>query len=122
MSTTTTGAHRITIENADARVRVMFCGTVIADTTRAKVMHEGSMPAVYYIPEADLAKERLVSTEHHTHCPFKGTASYYDVVVGERTAENAVWYYPEPIDAVAAIKDHVAFYPERVGEIRVEPG
>lgn len=117
----TTDAHRITIEEAGSRVRAMFAGTVIADTSRAKVMREGSMPAVYYIPDADLAKDRLVPTEHHSHCPFKGTASYYDVVVGERTAENAVWYYPEPLDAVAAIKNHVAFYPERIDEICVEP-
>ena len=54
------------------------------------------------------------ATEHHTYCPYKGTASYWSIAVGDRLSENAVWAYPEPFDEVAALKDYVAFYWDRV--------
>ncbi len=110
-------AHSITIEKNPNRVKVTFNGTVIADTTRALVLHEGTLPPVQYIPREDVNMSYLRHTDHATHCPFKGDASYCNVSAGDRTAENAVWTYEAPDPAVAAIKDHVAFYPNKMDAI-----
>ena len=64
----------------------------------------------------------LARTAHKTHCPYKGDAAYYTIQVGGRAAENAVWTYEAPYPAVAAIKGHLAFYPERVDRIEEVPG
>jgi len=79
---------------------------------------EGSTvaPIVYYLPRTDVKMERLARTQHRTYCPFKGEASYFSILGG---AENAVWSYEQPYDEMAAIKDYVAFYPEKVDAIEV---
>jgi uncharacterized protein (DUF427 family) len=61
--------------------------------------------------------DRFERTGHHTHCPFKGDASYFTLSVGGRTAENAVWSYERPYDEVMDLKDRLAFYPDRVDAI-----
>jgi uncharacterized protein (DUF427 family) len=62
----------------------------------------------------------LVRSAHASHCPYKGDAAYYSLRVDGRTAENAVWTYEKPYPAMAPIKDHLAFYPDRVD--RIEEG
>jgi uncharacterized protein (DUF427 family) len=109
--------HRITTQSADVRVQVKFDGEIIADTEDALRMDEGSYPPVYYIPRKDVKMEWFVRTTHSTYCPFKGHASYYSLVSGRRTAENAVWSYEQPYDEVGGIKEHLAFYPEKVDAI-----
>ena len=111
--------HRITTQRADVRVQVTFNGEVIADSTDAFRLDEGTYPAVYYIPRKDAKMERLVRTAHTTYCPFKGHASYYTISSGGRTAENAVWSYETPYDEVSAIKEHLAFYSNKVDSIRI---
>ena len=106
----------IRIQPADARVRVTFKGAVIADSADALVLEEGRYPPVYYLPRKDVKMERLIRTSHTTHCPHKGDATYYSVSNG-RTARNAVWSYEQPIEQVQAIKDHLAFYPDKVDAI-----
>lgn len=64
---------------------------------------------IYFPPEA-IYKEYFRPSETHTVCPWKGTASYYDVVVDGKVNKDAAWYYPEPKAAAANIKDHVAFW------------
>ncbi len=113
--------HAITIEKNPNRVKVTFNGTVIADTRQALVLREGTLPAVHYIPREDVAMSYLRSTDHATHCPFKGDASHFTVNVEDRTAENAVWTYEAPYPAVADIKDHVAFYREKMDAIEELP-
>ncbi len=113
--------HAITIENNPNRVKVTFNGTVIADTRRALVLREGTLPPVHYIPREDVTMSYLRSTDHATHCPFKGDASYLTVSAEDRTAENAVWTYEAPYPAVADIKDHVAFYREKMDAIEELP-
>ncbi len=83
-----------------------FNGTVIARSDET-VMVEGN----HYFPIASVTGDVLEPTDHTTHCPWKGDASYFDVVVDGERGENAAWYYPAPKDAAANIKDHVAFYP-----------
>jgi uncharacterized protein (DUF427 family) len=111
--------HRIHTKPAGVRVRVTFKGDVIADTRNAIELEEpmeGSTvaPVVYYIPRADVKMDRLVRTSHGTYCPFKGHASYYSLADGP---ENAVWTYEEPYDEMLAIKEHLAFYPDKVDSI-----
>jgi uncharacterized protein (DUF427 family) len=109
--------HPISIARNDRRVRVRFAGTVIADSTRALILQEASYPAVNYIPREDVDMARLTPSAHASHCPYKGDASYFSIAAGGRSAENAVWSYQQPYPAMAAIKDHVAFYPDRVDAI-----
>jgi uncharacterized protein (DUF427 family) len=109
--------HPISIAVNGKRVRVTFAGKVIADTTRALTLKEASYPAVQYIPRADTDMTALAATEHHTHCPYKGDASYFTIKANGHSADNAVWSYVEPYSAVAAIKEYLAFYPNKVDAI-----
>lgn len=107
-------SHPITITPAGHRVVVRRGDQVVADTTSALTLQEASYPAVQYVPLADVDPAHLRRTDHRTTCPYKGEASYYDLVVGEDAAANAVWSYETPYDAVAPIAGHVAFYPNQV--------
>ena len=109
--------HPITVEPNLRRVRVRFNGKVVADTRRALSLAEASYPPVQYIPRADVDMSAFVATDHQTHCPYKGDASYFTLEVDGARAANAVWSYVEPYPAVASIKDHLAFYPSRVDSI-----
>ncbi len=107
-------AHSITIEKNLNRVTVAFHGTVIADTQQALVLKEGLLPPATYIPREDVNMPYLQRTDHSTHCPFKGDASYFSVCVDDKIADNAVWTYEAPIDSVAAITNYVSFYKEKL--------
>lgn len=109
--------HPITISPNSKRVRVLVNGQLVADTRRALTLREASLPPVQYIPRADAKMELFARTTHSTHCPYKGDASYFSLQVGGRNSENAVWSYEAPYPAVAEIKEHLAFYPNRVDRI-----
>ena len=111
--------HPITITPTAARVVVSLAGRTIADTRGALALKEASYPAVYYIPRADVDLSLLERTDHQTYCPYKGECSYYNIPVGGERSVNAVWSYEDPYAAVAAIKDYVAFYPDRVDALEV---
>jgi uncharacterized protein (DUF427 family) len=106
--------HPITIEKNLHRVVVKLGGQVLADTRNALTLREAKYPAVQYIPRADVDMARLIRTEHMTYCPFKGDCSYYSLPDGDERAINAVWTYEAPFPPVEAIRDHLAFYPDRV--------
>ena len=111
--------HPITITPTPRRVRVLFNGEVVAETTRALTLQEASYPAVQYIPREDVRMALLARTPRSTHCPFKGDASYFSIAVGGRQAENAVWSYESAYPAMAEIEGHLAFYPDRVDAIEI---
>ena len=113
--------HPITIAPSRDRVRVMFDGKAVADTTRALVLQEASYKPVFYIPREDVDMASLVRTSHTTHCPYKGDASYWSIRSGPRTVDNAVWSYEAPFEAMAPIKGHLAFYADRVDSIEERP-
>ena len=92
----------------------MFNGEVVADTTRAQYLRETKHLPVYYFPIDDVRRDLLIATDHSSHCPFKGDASYWTVKVGDHEAENAVWSYNQPYPEVAEIKDYLAFYWDRM--------
>ena len=106
----------IVIRPAGVRVCVTFNGEVVADSREAMRLEEGDYPPVYYVPRKDVKMERLIRTSHTTHCPHKGDATYYSLSNG-RTARNAVWSYEQPLSQAQAIKEHLAFYPDKVDAI-----
>src|SRR5213594_1563043 len=109
--------HPISIQPNPDRVVVSVAGRVVADTRNALTLREADYPAVQYIPREDVDFWQLERTYHATYCPYKGECSYYSVLAGGEKSLNAVWTYEDPYPAVAQIKGHVAFYPDRVDEI-----
>lgn len=101
-------------------MQVIFGGAVIADTRRAQRVLETSHPPVYYIPREDVRMECLSLTSRGSYCEFKGQASYFTLRHGERTAVDAAWSYATPDPGFEPIRDHIAFYPSRMDECRVD--
>lgn len=106
--------HPITIAPNPRRVRVSVGGDIIAETSHALTLKEARYPAVQYIPRADANAGKLKRTEHSTYCPYKGDASYFSIISGGKTLENAIWTYETPYEAVKAIEGYLAFYPDKV--------
>jgi uncharacterized protein (DUF427 family) len=106
--------HPITVTPTGSRVVVTRGDHVVADTTRALTLQEASYPPVQYVPLEDVDPAVLERTDHATYCPYKGDAGYYSLVVDGERADNAVWTYETPYDAVGEIAGHVAFYPDQV--------
>lgn len=108
------------LEPTSKRVRVMFNGIVIADSTQAKRVLETSHPPVYYIPPEDIHMEYLNNTSRRSYCEFKGSASYWTISVADRESVDAAWSYKAPSPDYEAITDHIAFYANRVDECYVD--
>ncbi|WP_448953156.1 DUF427 domain-containing protein [Labrys neptuniae] len=113
--------HPITIEPSGERVVIRVGGRVIADSRQALSLKEASYPAVLYVPRGDVDMSALTRTDHATYCPYKGECSYYSIPTGGDRAVNAVWTYETPYPSVTAIKEHLAFYPDRVDAIERLP-
>lgn len=122
MTQTTPSAHYITIVPHPKRVTVRLNGQTVAETTRALLLREGSLRPVFYIPREDAQMASFARTETTTYCPFKGDANYYSLAVDGETATDAVWTYESPNPDVAAIKGHLAFYPNLVEIVEDEVG
>jgi uncharacterized protein (DUF427 family) len=106
--------HPITIEPTGSHVTVRVNGEVVAETDSALTLQESTYPAVQYIPLSDVNRDLLRPTDTATYCPFKGDASYYSVVTSAgEVVDDAIWTYKEPYEAVGAIAEHVAFYPDK---------
>jgi uncharacterized protein (DUF427 family) len=109
--------HPITIAPSTSRVVVTVAGRVVADSREALTLREADYPPVHYIPRSDVDMSLLERTDHATYCPYKGDCAYYSIPVGGTRSTNAIWTYEAPYSAVAEIKDHLAFYPDRVDAI-----
>jgi len=109
--------HPISIEANPSRIVVKVGGKIVADTSAALTLREASYPPVQYIPRRDVDMAALMRSEHTSYCPYKGDASYYSIPAGGARSRNAVWTYEAPFEAMAQIKDYVAFYPDRIDEI-----
>ena len=109
--------HAITISPAEGKVRVTVAGRIVAESTRALRLEEKGYPPVYYLPRSSAGMSLLVRTTHYTYCPYKGDCTYYSIPIGGTKSEYAVWTYERPYEAVADIKEHLAFYPTRVDAI-----
>jgi uncharacterized protein (DUF427 family) len=106
--------HRIEIDDERVHVRVTLDGEVLADTRRGLSLREGKYPVVIYIPREDVAMNRLRRSSVSTHCPFKGDASYFASGHDAAATTEVAWSYETPFDQMLAIRDHLAFYADRV--------
>jgi len=114
--------HPISIQRNPSRVIVSVAGRVIADTREALTLREAAYPAVQYVPRKDVDMSLLARTDHATYCPFKGDCAYYSISVGGERSVNAAWTYEAPYASVDEIKDHLAFFPDRVDSIEERGG
>ncbi|MEA2448957.1 MAG: hypothetical protein QOG63_889 [Thermoleophilaceae bacterium] len=105
--------HVLYFEDFPRRIRAELGGETVIDTTAGKLLYESSIPPVLYVPLADVRRDLIEPTDHTSHCPFKGDASYWTVRAGGRSAENALWGYPEPIESAAWLLGYVAAYRDR---------
>jgi uncharacterized protein (DUF427 family) len=112
--------HPIAISPAEGKVRVVIAGLTVAESTRALRLEEKGYPAVYYLPRSDADMSLLVRTTHYTFCPYKGDCNYYSIPIGGSRSENAAWTYEKPHEAVASIREYLAFYPSRVDAIEID--
>jgi len=114
--------HPISVERNAIRVVVTVAGRIVADTRNALTLREASYPPVQYVPRKDVDMTLLARTDHATYCPYKGDCAYYSISLGGVRSANAVWTYESPYAEVAAIRDYLAFYPDRVDAIEERPG
>jgi len=98
------------VEPVSSRIRIIFNGVVIADTTASRRVLETSHPPVYYLPPGDVHRHYLTLSRGGSWCEWKGEAQYYDIEVNEKHAPRVAWAYPHPSTGFAEIKDFLAFY------------
>lgn len=108
------------LEPTSRRIRVVFAGVTVADSSRCLRILETSHPPTYYIPPRDVRLDLLEATDRRTFCEFKGTARYQSPRVGGRVAEDCAWSYPTPTQGYEALRDHLAFFAHRVDECWVD--
>lgn len=106
--------YRMTFEPCNHRVRIVVNGETIADSDSAVILHETRLDPAYYFPRSDVRMDLLTKTRQHTHCPFKGNASYWSLTVGQRSEKDLVWSYEEPYPEAKPLADLMAFYANRV--------
>ena len=104
----------IYFERFPRRMRALFEGETVVDSTHARLLHEQGLLPILYFPEREVRMDLLTPSDHRTHCPWKGEASHWSLAVGDRLSENAAWSYPEPIEGAPPLAGHVAFYWDRV--------
>jgi len=108
------GSNRVRIEPNHRRLRVLVDGVVIADTIESIYLFETGHLPVYYLPKNDIRFDLLEHTDRSTHCPYKGDAEYWSIVVGDRRIDDAVWSYPSPLPDAPDLSAYAAFYWNKV--------
>ena len=106
----------IYFEDSPRRIRAVLGGETVVDSRHAKLLHEHGLLPIYYFPQEEVRMDLLVPSEKHTHCPYKGDASYWSVRAGGQVAEDAVWSYPEPLEDAPPLAGYFAFYWDRMDE------
>lgn len=108
------------LEHSTRRIRVEQSGVTIVDTMRAVRVLETSHPPVYYVPREEVRAHALVPSQRRSFCEFKGVASYWHLVVGERPSLDAAWSYEDPSPGYGPLRGMIAFYPSRVDRCFVD--
>jgi uncharacterized protein (DUF427 family) len=108
---------RVDILPTSRHVQVKAAGTVVAESSQAHVLYETGLPPRYYVPKVDVRMERLIGTDHVTHCPYKGETVYWSINTGNEVLENAAWSYPYPLPESIRIVGLVSFEPSKVDVI-----
>jgi len=109
--------YEIRYEPCAKRIRVEFNGAWVADSSRAIILHETRAPPMHYFPAADVRMDCLERTQHQTHCPFKGNATYWTLNVAGKVAENAVWAYEDPYRDAEPIRGYLSFYRSKIAAL-----
>ena len=112
--------HPITVKPISDHVEIFWRGQKILDTTHALELKESTYPVVIYAPRCDADMKFFERSQLETRCPFKGVANYFSLNAGGERDPDAVWTYETPKAGVEAIKEHLAFYPNKV-EIKRTP-
>jgi uncharacterized protein (DUF427 family) len=112
--------HPISVTPTKGRVTVSVDGTLIADSREALTLQEAAYPPVQYIPRKDVDMAQLQRSAHQTYCPYKGECMYFSIASGGERSVNAVWTYEAPYAAVSAIREYLAFYPQRVDAVEID--
>jgi uncharacterized protein (DUF427 family) len=112
--------HPIKISPIGKRVRVTWQGHVVADSRAALELREHVYPPVVYVPREDADMRFFARSVHVTTCPYKGRANYFSLKGPDGVEANAVWTYETPLSGVEAIREHLAFYPDKVEITRGE--
>jgi uncharacterized protein (DUF427 family) len=102
------------LEPSAKRIRVIVNGATVADSHRTLIVHESGHQPVLYFPREDVDARHLEPSDRHTHCPKKGDASYHTIRVGDAVVDAGAWYYPDPLPGAHALRDHIAFYWNRM--------
>ena len=113
--------HKVLEKRLSARIRATVAGEPLADSTVVILVEESGHPSRYYFQTADVRMELLERSAKTTHCPFKGTASYFHVLAGDTRLEDAAWSYEDPYDEHRALAGRIAFYVENAPEIELHP-
>jgi uncharacterized protein (DUF427 family) len=108
-----TPGHTISIVPTAAHVEVRFGGRLLATTHRAMKLDETGLPSRYYLPPDDVQTDLLRPTTFHTHCPFKGEASYWSLDIDGEIHDGIVWSYEAPTAQAAEVRGMMSFYPDR---------
>jgi uncharacterized protein (DUF427 family) len=114
--------HKVEEKRVDHRVKVEVDGTIVADSSDVLRVDEDKNPPRYYFPRGDVKMDALERSDTTTQCPFKGTAHYFSLRLGEKKLDDAVWTYEEPYDEHRGLKDRVAFYDDKFRDIHVHAG
>jgi uncharacterized protein (DUF427 family) len=108
---------RIDVLQSSRHVQILVGDTVVADTTRPRLLFETGLPTRYYIPKLDVRWDVLESSPTQTRCPYKGIASYHSYRSGDERIDDVAWIYPLAIAEIPKVENHVAFFNERVRTI-----
>lgn len=112
--------HKVEETHLDQRITLKLDGTVIAESSDVIKVEEDEHPDRYYFPREDVKMDALERSDKTTECPFKGEAHYFDVKLGDTSLENAVWTYEDPYEEHRDLKNRVAFYEDKMPELRLE--
>jgi uncharacterized protein (DUF427 family) len=105
---------RVDILNSSQHVRIDVDGVTVAESRQPRILFETGLPPRYYLPLTDVQLDLLTPSQTQTQCPYKGTATYWDLTVGEKTYQDYVWIYRSPLPESQKIAGLVCFYNEKV--------
>lgn len=113
--------HVVFIQHSDRRIKVEFGGEVIADSINTLVLKETNCADVYYFPPGDVRMEFLKPTATSSHCPYKGDASYWSIKTARKELVDAAWSYHQPLKECPELRDHIAFYADKMDRFVLSP-